>query len=66
MPGFSAKEFLSDCSEHFVISLGTNEIASAVAARLTWERRRVVLSHDAYPPVIRRGMAFHDALYGDR
>lgn len=66
MPGFSAKEFLSDCSEHFVIILGTNEIASAVAARLTWERRRVVLSHDAYPPVIRRGMAFHDALYGDR
>jgi hypothetical protein len=24
------------------------------------------LSHDAFPPVIRRAMAFHDALFGDR
>jgi xanthine dehydrogenase accessory factor len=46
--------------------LGANEIASAVAARLTREGYRVVLSHDPYPPVIRRGMSFHDALFQDR
>jgi hypothetical protein len=45
--------------------LGTNEIASAVAVRLAWEGYFVVLSHDPHPPVIRRGMAFHDALYDD-
>jgi hypothetical protein len=59
------REFLSNRSVPFVIVLGANEIASAVAARLTWEGCRVVLSHDPYPPVIRRGMAFHDALYND-
>jgi len=58
-------EFLSNRSAPFVIVLGANEIASAVAARLTREGCRVVLSHDPYPPVIRRGMAFHDALYHD-
>lgn len=60
------REFLSNRSAPFVIILGTNEIASAVAARLTQEGCRVVLSHDPYPPVIRRGMAFHDALFSDR
>ncbi len=45
--------------------LGTNEIASAVAVRLAWDGYFVTLSHDPYPPVIRRGMAFHDALYDD-
>jgi xanthine dehydrogenase accessory factor len=59
-------EFLSGQNETFVVILGTNEIASAVAARLTCERFHVVLSHDPYPPVIRRGMAFHDALFDDR
>lgn len=59
-------EFLLKQSEHFVIILGTNEIASAIAARLTGEGSLVVLSHDPYPPVIRRGMAFHDALFDDR
>jgi hypothetical protein len=58
-------EFLSNRSAPFVIVLGANEIASAVAARLTQEGCRVVLSHDPYPPVIRRGMAFHDALFND-
>jgi hypothetical protein len=58
-------EFLSDQSEQFVIVLGTNEIASAVAVRLTQEGFCVALSHDPYPPVIRRGMAFHDALFDD-
>jgi hypothetical protein len=58
-------EFLSNRSVPFVIVLGANEIASAVAARLTQEGCRVVISHDPYPPVIRRGMAFHDALFND-
>lgn len=58
-------EFLSNRIAPFVIVLGTNEIASAVAARLTLEGCRVVLSHDPYPPVIRRGMAFYDALFND-
>jgi xanthine dehydrogenase accessory factor len=26
----------------------------------------VILGHDTFPPVIRRAMAFHDALFGDR
>ena len=60
------REFLSNRGAPFVIILGANEIASAVAARLTQEGCRVVLSHDPYPPVIRRGMAFHDALFNDR
>jgi len=59
------REFLSNRSAPFVIVLGANEIASAVAVRLTQEGCRVVLSHDPYPPVIRRGMSFHDALYND-
>ncbi|WP_108683061.1 xanthine dehydrogenase [Methyloceanibacter sp. wino2] len=45
--------------------LGTNEIASAVAVHLKRGGYAVVLSHDPFPPVIRRAMAFHDALYGD-
>jgi xanthine dehydrogenase accessory factor len=47
------------------VVLGTNEIASAVAVRLVWDGCFVILSHDPHPPVIRRGMAFHDALYDD-
>ncbi len=47
------------------IILGTNEIASAAAVRLNWEGNLVILSHDPFPPVIRRGMAFHDALFED-
>ena len=50
----------------FAVVLGTNEIASAVAARLARARFAVAMSHDPFPPTIRRGMAFHDALYGDR
>ncbi|MGJ4995292.1 xanthine dehydrogenase [Bradyrhizobium sp. HKCCYLS3077] len=45
--------------------LGTNEIASAVAAKLSRAHFAVVLCHDAFPPVIRRGMAFHDVLFGE-
>ena len=47
------------------IVLGTNEIASAIAVYLTRLGLRVVMSHDPMPPVIRRGMAFHDSLFGE-
>ncbi len=53
-------------SDPFAIILGTNEIASAIAVRLAWKGYSVVMSHDPFPPVIRRGMAFHDALFDDR
>ncbi|ARN80910.1 xanthine dehydrogenase [Methylocystis bryophila] len=49
----------------FAIVLGTNEIASAVAVRLLWEGYDVALSYDPHPPVLRRGMSFHDALFDD-
>jgi xanthine dehydrogenase accessory factor len=49
----------------FAVILGTNEIASAVAVRLHRAGYGVVLSHDPLPPVIRRKMAFHDALFDD-
>jgi hypothetical protein len=49
----------------FAIVLGTNEIASAVAVYLHRAQFGVVLAHDPFPPVIRRKMAFQDALYGD-
>jgi xanthine dehydrogenase accessory factor len=52
-------------SSRVAVVMGTNEIASAVAVYLHRDGWRVVLSHDAYPPVIRRRMAFHDALFGD-
>jgi xanthine dehydrogenase accessory factor len=45
--------------------LGTNEIASATAAKLTEAHFAVVMSNDGFPPVIRRGMAFHDVLFGE-
>lgn len=47
------------------IVMGTNEIASAVAVYLHRGGFSVVLCHDPNPPVIRRKMAFHDALFGD-
>jgi len=52
-------------SNPFVVILGTNEIASAVAVHLHRAAHGVVLSHDPEPPVIRRKMAFHDALFDD-
>ncbi len=48
------------------VVLGTNEVASAVAVYLHRGGHAVVLVHDPLSPVLRRGMAFHDALYGDR
>src|SRR5450756_1084113 len=55
----------ADPSLRFAVILGTNEIASAVAVRLHRAGFRIVLSHDPLPPVIRRKMAFHDALFDD-
>lgn len=52
-------------SRAFATILGTNEIASAVAVELHRGGYGVVLSHDPMPPVIRRKMAFHDALFED-
>ena len=49
----------------FALVLGTNEIASAIATRLTQASLAVMMSHDSFPPVIRRGMAFHDTLFGE-
>ncbi|QWG15713.1 xanthine dehydrogenase [Bradyrhizobium sediminis] len=51
--------------DRFAVILGTNEIASAVAVLLRRNGYGVVLSHDPLPPVIRRKMAFHDALFED-
>jgi xanthine dehydrogenase accessory factor len=47
------------------VILGTNEIASAIGVYLHRAGYRVVLSHDPNPPVMRRKMAFHDALFAD-
>ena len=60
-----AQGFLTSEADNFAVVLGTNEIASAIAVRLCWERFRIVMSDDPFPPVIRRGMAFHDAVYDD-
>jgi len=49
----------------FAVVLGTNEIATAVAVHLHRTHYSVALSHDPYPPVIRRKMAFHDVLFGE-
>jgi hypothetical protein len=47
------------------VVLGTSEIASAAAVALVAVGHSVILSHDPFPPVMRRAMAFHDALFGD-
>ncbi len=44
------------------VVLGTNDVASAVAHRLFFAGYGVVLSRDATQPVLRRSMAFDDAL----
>jgi hypothetical protein len=61
--GFAA--FFADSSAPLAIVLGANEIASAVAVKLRKAHFSIILSHDPYPPVIRRGMAFYDALFDD-
>ena len=57
-------EFKSWTCNHLKLR-GTNEIASAIAVQLSRAGYCVVLSYDPHPPVIRRKMAFHDALFGD-
>ena len=57
--------FLPTLRAPLAVVLGTNEIASAVAVKLRKAHFSVILSHDPYPPVIRRGMAFYDALFED-
>ncbi len=47
------------------VLLGINEIASAVGLSLFRAGYGVVHCHDPLLPVVRRGMAFHDALYGE-
>lgn len=61
--GFAA--FFADNSAPLAVILGTNEVASAVAVKLRKAHFSIILSHDPYPPVIRRGMAFYDALFDD-
>lgn len=65
MSATSFAAFFAESSAPLAVVLGTNEIASAVAVRLRKARFNVILSHDPYPPVIRRGMAFYDALFED-
>ena len=60
----------SDAARHgrslpSAVVLGTDEIASAVAVDLLRDGWSVVLAHDPHAPVLRRGMAFHDALWGE-
>lgn len=45
--------------------LGAGAIASAIAVRLHMYGWGVVLSHDTHTPILRRTMAFYDALFGD-
>ena len=45
--------------------MGVNEIASAIAVHLYKRNWSTLLSHDPDPPVIRRRMSFHDALFDD-
>ncbi len=50
----------------FAVILGTNEIASAVAVYMHRAGWCTLLSHDPFPPVVRRRMAFHDALFAEK
>jgi xanthine dehydrogenase accessory factor len=59
-------DFFASSAKPLAVVLGTNEIASAVAVKLRKAQFGVILSHDPFPPVIRRGMAFYDALFDDR
>ncbi len=58
--------WIQDSQQPIVVILGTNEIASAIAVELVGASYSVILSDDPFPPVMRRAMAFHDALFGDR
>ncbi|MGA8170777.1 MAG: xanthine dehydrogenase [Methylocystis sp.] len=59
------RKFIECEARPLAVILGTNEIASAIAARLTYNGHRVILSQDPFTPVLRRKMAFHDALFDE-
>jgi hypothetical protein len=59
------RKFIDGEAPPLVVVLGTNEVASAIAVRLTYNSHRVILSHDPSAPVLRRNMAFQDVLFGD-
>jgi xanthine dehydrogenase accessory factor len=65
MSATSFAAFFAGSAAPLAVVLGTNEIASAVAVKLRKAHFSVILCHDPYPPVIRRGMAFYDALFED-
>jgi xanthine dehydrogenase accessory factor len=49
----------------YAVILGANEVASALAVELRRAGWSVVLTEDPTQPVLRRGMAFYDTLFGD-
>jgi hypothetical protein len=57
--------FVSAADADLAVILGTNEVASALAVKLRKNGYHVILSQEPCPPVLRRGMAFEDALYDD-
>jgi hypothetical protein len=63
----SAQDQASDetTSRALAIVLGTNDVASAMAVRLYQAGWAVVAADRLDAPAARRGMAFHDALFGD-
>lgn len=65
MIGREDHPYFSSDPRRIAVVLGTNEIASAIAVFLHRAEWGVVLSHDPLPPVIRRRMAFHDALFDE-
>ncbi len=66
MPGRDQAECLDAYRRPFAVVLGTSEIPSAVSVYLHRAGFATILSHDPFPPVIRRSMAFHDALFDER
>jgi hypothetical protein len=66
MPQRQNAELMRAYRRPVAVILGTGEIASAVAVYLCRAGFATILSYDPFPPVIRRSMAFHDALFGDR
>jgi xanthine dehydrogenase accessory factor len=65
MNATSFPSFVSATDADVAVILGTNEIASALAVKLRKDGYHVILSHEPCPPVLRRGMAFADALHDD-
>ena len=66
MPDRQQQKFLDAYQRPFAVVLGTGEIPSAVAVYLHRAGFATILCYDPFPPVIRRSMAFHDALFEER